>query len=1343
MPLGASIVAGEYSQDSNKNGFRKFTRDKLRERGWKVNMVGNRNSGTMADNDHEGISGEVVRSVARRGREAAKTWLPNVVLVNAGTNDANQNKADVDAGRTGLQMKELIEGIFAEVPQAVVVLSTLLPKGSNADYVSKINDQYRTIYRQFVPLDKNGKEEPDPQFKVVLAEMQPFLSISDIHDGTHPTILGEKKMAAAWVWAINVAHDRGWIKAPKQSSAFSDSEGSSTCRKKFGSGASDSRSGRQILFASDPLIRDDGTYRHSSQLRDDRKGSFTNAIGGGPDKDMTKTSDIWFAQLVNLGGSPKGDERDEVILAPSDKSDRRLVVYVNNGNGEFNDGFQIDPKMSCSNAHVRWGDVNGDGLDDFICLQENGEVYVSINKGGNPPTFQNVGLWKRPEMGLGRDRIRLGDMDGDGRLDYCVVSNAGNVHCWRNGGIGDKAAYWQDMGSGSHIFPAKGMGDMRGVQLVDINGDGRYDWLWMSKEGQVRTFINQRGDGKGMVPFWREASNSGITHPGRGYDIGENREFIKWGRIFSGRPSYVNWQREGKLCNGGVTCRITYQVWENKGEGGTSQKGDGIFWGNTTGSGVDDYVWISMHGEVNVFVNKNTRSKHDFYATNAWGTPSMIKTGLPRRALHLADWDGDGKDDIIGVTNLKTGSLKVWYSRWNNGRHNWEEQTIPNPPGREWCTQGYGRLPFDNAHHFADVTGSGRTDYICMAPSGQAWAWLRGKDGVARPSGQIKYTENLDRANFQFADINGDGKADLIHKDKFNGDTRVWYFDRVVSEAEREGNSGSIIKWDRPERLFSGATRGPDTHYPRLNNQRRADMVYAKATSAQAHISFNTCPAGGDDKDSDTDLPTYTPPDLSPDPEKDWWCDGGNGARWTTSLWLQHGVGTWLKQRTDLYSAAENKWPRDEDGDGVPRIIAEYDVFHRDKVFNWPPNCRSIVATCNVGNSFATAKDCSKHQERGFSLWAMHNFALFQQHWYDAIEKGVNEAKPAGIATKFLPVSPKDALASPAAWLTIVAGMFTSIGAVSVPGVSVGSNLAAGIFTIGAGAASFGAADDGPSPQFSTFAELEDATAKMLRWTRKAMAAQFDRYFVNTPPDNNRERGSELARALESGLWANQNLAQPASETILPKEKITKMIQSAMISEVWNAGQVAIFKWPKDHTLAKDWGFNPCFGGDKYGLDKHVACINGQNYLIARQIVKDEQADARNWPNIGSDEKTLEDYELNHATVINAAERTQERAQRFTPRGLDNLGELFIQAAKEPEADRSSFLTYFNVPVCDLDKVGKFDVYEDHLSDQLFCTSAKTAGQNLVKFCVAHMLAMNCRKLSLPGGQWPYQNDIQ
>lgn len=63
--------------------------------------------------------------------------------------------------------------------------------------------------------------------------------------------------------------------------------------------------------------------------------------------------------------------------------------------------------------------------------------------------------------------------------------------CWRNGGVGEKADYWQDMGEGDPIFKAKGMGDIRGVRfgesdlllhntkeffadhwnLVDINGE--------------------------------------------------------------------------------------------------------------------------------------------------------------------------------------------------------------------------------------------------------------------------------------------------------------------------------------------------------------------------------------------------------------------------------------------------------------------------------------------------------------------------------------------------------------------------------------------------------------------------------------------------------------------------------------------------------------------------------------------------------------------------------------------------------------------------------------------------------------------------------------------------------
>jgi hypothetical protein len=47
MPLGASIVEGSRSTDGN--GFRRWLREQLRWKGWKVNMVGSRQTGQMKD----------------------------------------------------------------------------------------------------------------------------------------------------------------------------------------------------------------------------------------------------------------------------------------------------------------------------------------------------------------------------------------------------------------------------------------------------------------------------------------------------------------------------------------------------------------------------------------------------------------------------------------------------------------------------------------------------------------------------------------------------------------------------------------------------------------------------------------------------------------------------------------------------------------------------------------------------------------------------------------------------------------------------------------------------------------------------------------------------------------------------------------------------------------------------------------------------------------------------------------------------------------------------------------------------------------------------------------------
>lgn len=67
-------------------------------------------------------------------------------------------------------------------------------------------------------------------------------------------------------------------------------------------------------------------------------------------------------------------------------------------------------------------------------------------------------------------------------------------------------------------------------------------------------------------------------------------------------------------------------------------------------------------------------------------------------------------------------------------------------------------LNYTNSNYFR---GNKRVDYLCMEPSGRTTATLQGDDGSLEDVGQVKSTEDYDRANFHFADA--DGKREPRH----------------------------------------------------------------------------------------------------------------------------------------------------------------------------------------------------------------------------------------------------------------------------------------------------------------------------------------------------------------------------------------------------------------------------------------------------------------------------------------------------------------------------------------------------------------------------------------------------
>ncbi|OBT56778.1 hypothetical protein VE04_04842 [Pseudogymnoascus sp. 24MN13] len=752
-------------------------------------------------------------------------------------------------------MKNLIRTILGQPgwDRTTIILSTLIPSANGDTEAPRgsVNDQYRNLVKD---MQADG-------VRIVLADMDPpvagngWLSYStDYGDPVHPNDQGYAKMAYVWWAAINKARNDGLLQPPNISEIDED------CHKKPGDGVSAGGLTQQVNGL------DDGIYYHSS-------------VGMGSVFDFSSNFDRgqwFFAKLFSR-------DRDDLV-GWVDQPDGTVVyaVYKNNGGG-FPRFTKIDDMTvhdNCLISGVNFVDINGDGLDDFVCIAKDGEAFASINNGpssGSSPTFTSIGSIKSSEPGYDQSNICLADIDGDGRADYCASNAAGDISCWRNGGIQDKSEYWQALGK---RFTGNNIGDLNGVRFVDINGDGRDDWIWVGDKGEVYTYTNsrscQKGElGDGLNVAWRQGflsgSSSGPTHLGMG--VAGIRDRIHFARIYGesesfgllGRHDYVYMEHT----RNGDKYDIQVKVWKNAGYGSTKLKADGNKYCNMMGHSGDreDYVWTLSTGQMTIHPNAGLSEVGDgqsFWGPEATMFDPAVHAGgrnLDRRDLHLADWDGDGFCDIIWTNPDENNQVEVWRNLYGE-THAWNWSYLGNPATELSCVEKRGLGIHDIPVHFADVTGNKKADYLCMQKDGRTTGWVNGDSGW-EVIDQFKHTEGLDRANFQFADADGDGKADLIWTDKFNGDGTVYY------NGGRQEVGGSQFLWSNEGKAFTGNAAGTCVYYPELNGDNRADQHNLLGTfTNEARTWFNTCDGGnamGDGPSTGTDPQLPAKPGLDPD----------------------------------------------------------------------------------------------------------------------------------------------------------------------------------------------------------------------------------------------------------------------------------------------------------------------------------------------------------------------------------------------------------------------------------------------------------------------------------------------
>lgn len=196
------------------------------------------------------------------------------------------------------------------------------------------------------------------------------------------------------------------------------------------------------------------------------------------------------SEMISITAGDFDDDGD-LDLAMVDEGSRNMLLLLNEGNLEFNQGE--GRRLPERPFFVTSADLTGDGLPDIVTVNEGGSnVSVLENRGdGRFRERRDIRVGNRP-MGAAS-----GDFDGDGDIDLAVACR----------GSSELSLLWNDGDGDLGEREDIDAGQVNSVAAVDLDGDGDLDLVASSaaRQGRVLLFSN---DGTGGFSL-RSTTNIG------------------------------------------------------------------------------------------------------------------------------------------------------------------------------------------------------------------------------------------------------------------------------------------------------------------------------------------------------------------------------------------------------------------------------------------------------------------------------------------------------------------------------------------------------------------------------------------------------------------------------------------------------------------------------------------------------------------------------------------------------------------------------------------------------------------------------------------------------------------
>ncbi|KAH8671546.1 hypothetical protein BX600DRAFT_496225 [Xylariales sp. PMI_506] len=785
LPVGDSITVG-YESDNlengvagDGNGYRLELRNDLAED--TVIFAGTVESvvGTMSDGWFAAWSGQTIQYIADHVTISVKE-MPNIILLHAGTNDMNEDTANIalqgnDPVAAVARLSSLIAQMLEINPTAVIIVAMIIHPCSDMAFQRNNTIMFNSLIPDMVYNDfySNG-------YYVLAADFSTFPSDSELQDCIHPTaITGYHLLGDYWYdFVSQIPSD--WIQDPigpdpNRTTGISANGGLATDipAPDYGTDPVEITSYSQILSAwvNDTTV---------------------------PNKSLSAvcTGNVWY---------PTG----EIALGLG-----HLGTWLYQKNwvqaGEVASGFGRDPN------YVSLHDMNGDGRADYVWLDpDTGMIVCWLNNlpdAWSPAGTNNSIIWS----GAGpAESVFIADMNGDGLEDYMVVDPyTGAVEIWWNWGADDDSANGWNFTAGGQIASGVPNANWYTIRFPDINGDGRADYVVVGESGSLLHYMNtgtvggqdvlflaQGGIASGAVVDISDLVFADVNGDGRDdYLIWDGEGgltgYLNQPTYNEGVPLYVS-QGSAKAIADGITqapssIRLadldgdgkddyayidqngTIWLWWNEGDANSTTALDGVRFADINGDGLDDYVWLDpITGAPTVYLPSSEDSLGWSWTPLNGGSP-IASGAAPASLVQFGDINGDGLDDYL-VFDSQTGELAVYL---NGGPSTSDTDSwIWEPIGSIATGLGPGAIV-----RFADIDGDGYDDYIFLHSNGSTivyrnvysldtpltWEALPSADS----SGISQRPEEI-----QFADINGDGKADYIWTRSWDGAVFVWLND--------------------------------------------------------------------------------------------------------------------------------------------------------------------------------------------------------------------------------------------------------------------------------------------------------------------------------------------------------------------------------------------------------------------------------------------------------------------------------------------------------------------------------------------------------------------------------------